>query len=172
MSNITDEEWRRLSREQFDTTMLLDAVDAVDELRGELNDGEQGSPPQLRHDLLKLHRLAMVVSNRGARGHVADLFELAGELEFQVSGIRAALEQLHEIPLQLTALSDRASTASGTSAETSATTIARRRMQGLLGGKNARLPRAAAAADQGQDAVQRVQVLARFGHRRVELKSK
>jgi hypothetical protein len=31
--NITDEEWNELSPESFDTTTLLRAVDAVDELR-------------------------------------------------------------------------------------------------------------------------------------------
>jgi hypothetical protein len=37
---ITDEEWNELAPENFDTTALLRAVDAVDELRGDLNDGE------------------------------------------------------------------------------------------------------------------------------------
>lgn len=53
--------------ENFDTTTLLRAVDAVDELRDDLNDGEDGSPPQLRTDLLKLHQLAMAVFNEGAQ---------------------------------------------------------------------------------------------------------
>ena len=37
---------------------LLRAVDAVDELREDLNDGEDYRPPQLRTDLLKLHQSA------------------------------------------------------------------------------------------------------------------
>lgn len=36
-----------------------------DELRGDWNDGEDGSPLQLRTDLLKLHQLAMAVLNEG-----------------------------------------------------------------------------------------------------------
>lgn len=35
------------------------AVDAVDELRDDLNDDESDGPPQLRTELLKLHQLAM-----------------------------------------------------------------------------------------------------------------
>lgn len=63
--SITDEEWDGLTPEIFDTTTLLRAVNAVDELRGDLNDGEDGSPLQLRTDLLKLHQLAMAVFNEG-----------------------------------------------------------------------------------------------------------
>ena len=59
-ANITDEEWDELSPENFDTTALLSAVDAVDELRSDLNNNEDGAPPQLRDDLLKLHQLARI----------------------------------------------------------------------------------------------------------------
>lgn len=92
------------SPENFDTVTLLHSVDAVDEMRGELNDGEDGSPPQLRDDLLKLHQLAMAVINQGSRSRVAELFDLAMELEFQVAGMTTALEQVHETLSQLTAL--------------------------------------------------------------------
>lgn len=66
---ITDDEWDKLSPENFETHSLLRAVDAVDELRDDLNDGEHATPPQLRTDLLKLHQLAMAVINedRAAR---------------------------------------------------------------------------------------------------------
>ena len=55
-ANITDDEWDELSPDNFDTMALLSAVDAVDELRSDLNDNEDGAPPQLRDDLLKLHQ--------------------------------------------------------------------------------------------------------------------
>jgi hypothetical protein len=51
-------QWDELSPENFDTTTLLRAVDPADELGVELNDGEDGSAPQLSDDLLKLHQLA------------------------------------------------------------------------------------------------------------------
>jgi hypothetical protein len=104
VATITAGEWDELSPDNFDTMTLLHAVDAVDELRGELNDGEDGSPPQLRDDLLKLHQLAMAVINQGSRGRVADLFDLAVELEVQVAGMTTALEQVHETLSRLTAL--------------------------------------------------------------------
>ncbi len=39
-----------LTPENFDTTALLRAVDAVDVLRGDLNDSADGAPPQLCTD--------------------------------------------------------------------------------------------------------------------------
>lgn len=38
-ARITDDEWDELTPENFDTTALLRAVDAVDVLRGDLNEG-------------------------------------------------------------------------------------------------------------------------------------
>ena len=102
--SITDEEWDELTPESFDTTALLRAVDAVDEMRDDLNDGEYGTPPQLRTDLLKLHQLAMAVFNEGARSQVGGLFELAVDLEDQVFSLITSLEQVQETLSQLTAL--------------------------------------------------------------------
>ena len=69
-----------------------------------MNDGEDGSPPQLRSDLLKLHQLAMAVVNSGARHQVAELLDLAGELKDQVFGLMTSLEQVQNTLSQLTAL--------------------------------------------------------------------
>jgi hypothetical protein len=102
--SITDEECDKLSPENFETHSLLRAVDAVDELRDDLNDGEYDTPPQLRTDLLKLHRLAMAVINEGSRSQVADLFELAGDLDEQVSYMMTKLEEVQETLSRLTAL--------------------------------------------------------------------
>jgi hypothetical protein len=46
----------------------------------------------------------MAVINRGARSQVADLFNLAVDLEDQVSGLMTALEQVQETLAQLTSL--------------------------------------------------------------------
>ena len=102
--SITDEEWDELTPENFNTTALLRAVDAIDEMRNDLNDGEYGTPPQLRTDLLKLHQLAMAVFNEGARSQVGGLFELAVDLDDQVFGLMTSLEQIQETLSQLTAL--------------------------------------------------------------------
>ena len=75
--NITDEEWEELSPENFETAALLRAVEAVDDLRNDLNDGEDGRPPQ---------------------------FEFAVDLKDQVLGMISSLEQVQETLSQLTAL--------------------------------------------------------------------
>jgi hypothetical protein len=59
--------------ENFETTALLSAVDAVDCLSDDLNDGEGCRPPELKTDLLKLHELAMAVVNNGARPGIQDV---------------------------------------------------------------------------------------------------
>jgi predicted nucleic acid-binding Zn ribbon protein len=78
--------------------------DAKEELRDDLNDGEDAAPPQLRTDLLKLHQLAMAVINEGSRSQVADLFELAGDLDEQVSYMMTKLEEIQDTLSRLTAL--------------------------------------------------------------------
>jgi hypothetical protein len=101
---ITGEEWDKLSPENSETHSLLRAVDAVDELRDDLNDGEYATPPQLRTDLLKRHPLAMAGVNEGSRSQVADLFELAGDLDEQVSTMMTKREEVQETLSRLTAL--------------------------------------------------------------------
>ena len=103
-AHITDEEWSKLSPENFETHALLRAVDAVDELRDDLNDGAYAAPPQLRTDLLKLHQLAMAVINEGSRSQVVDLFELAGDLDEQVSCMMTKLAEIQKTLSRLTAL--------------------------------------------------------------------
>ena len=99
-ARITDDEWDELTPENFDTTALLRAVDAVDVLRGDLNDSADGAPPQLRTDLLKLHQLAMAAFNEGLRSRVAELFDLAVDLQDQVDHlmIRWSTGGVTEIP--------------------------------------------------------------------------
>ncbi|QLL13448.1 transposase [Pseudomonas chlororaphis] len=101
--SITDE-WDELAPESFDTTAQLRAVDAVDVLREDLNDREDGGPPQLRTDLLKLHQLSMAVFNEGSRSQVVDMFEFAVDLEDQIHGLMTSLEQVQETLSKLTAL--------------------------------------------------------------------
>lgn len=103
-ARITDDEWDELTPENYDTTALLRAVDAVDVLRGDLNDSADGAPPQLRTDLLKLHQLAMAAFNEGSRSRVAELFDLAVDLQDQVDHLMTSLEQVQETLSRLTAL--------------------------------------------------------------------
>jgi hypothetical protein len=100
---MTDEEWQHLY-ENFETTELLSAVDTVDSLRDDLNDGEYSRPPELRTNLLKLHELAMAVVNNGARGQASEMFDLATDLEEQVSHMMTNLEQIQDTLAKLIAL--------------------------------------------------------------------
>ena len=59
--------------ENFETTALLSAVDAVDCLRDDLNYVEGCRPPELSTELLKLRELTMAVVNNGARPAIQDV---------------------------------------------------------------------------------------------------
>ncbi len=100
---MTDEEWQHLY-ENFETTELLNAVDAVNSLRDNLNDGKYCRPPELRKNLLKLHELAMAVVNNGARSQASEMFDLAMDLDEQVSHIMTNLEQVQDTLAKLVAL--------------------------------------------------------------------
>jgi glutathionyl-hydroquinone reductase len=100
---MTEDEWQHLY-ENFETTDLLRAVDVVDSLRDDLNDGEECRPPELRTNLLKLHQLAMAVVNHGSCRQAFGMFELAMDLDEQVSHMMNALEQVQETLAKLVAL--------------------------------------------------------------------
>lgn len=93
MTKMTNEEWQTL-QDNFETTLLLDAVKEIDATRTHLGDGENWEPPQIRTDLLKLHQLAMDVVNKGWTENAQDLFEMANDLEMQVSDIIESLESV------------------------------------------------------------------------------
>ena len=103
MSTMTEEEWQHLY-ENFETTELLSAVDAVDCLRDDLNDGEGCRPPELRTNLLKLHELAMAVVNNGSRSQASKMFDLAMNLDEQVGHMMNELEQVQDTLAKLVAL--------------------------------------------------------------------
>src|SRR5258708_32588519 len=103
VSTMTEEEWQHLY-ENFETTELLSAVDAVDCLRDDLNDGEGCRPPELRTNLLKLHELAMAVVNKGSRSQASKMFDLAMHLDEQVGHMMTALEQVQDTLASLVAM--------------------------------------------------------------------
>jgi hypothetical protein len=100
---MTDEEWLHLY-ENFETTELLRAVDAIDNLRDDLNDGEAHRPPELRTNLLKLHRLAMDVVDKDLRSKASGMFDLAIDIDEQVSHMMSELEQVKDTLTKLLAL--------------------------------------------------------------------
>lgn len=90
---MNERDWQRLT-EGYETHQLLDAVDALDEVRGVLGDDENGGPPRLRTDLLHLHGLAMDVMGEGFVSRAAGMFDLADDLSLEVSGVLEALERV------------------------------------------------------------------------------
>ena len=80
VSTMTEEEWQHLY-ENFETTELLSAVDAVDCLRDDLNDGEGCRPPE-----------------------ASKMFDLAMNLDEQVGHMMNALEQVQDTLAKLVAL--------------------------------------------------------------------
>jgi hypothetical protein len=73
-------------------------------MRGHLNDREHHNPPGIRDDILKLHDLAMDVVNHGMKGRAPTLFDLAIEIEDQLSDLSEALENIQETIAKLTNL--------------------------------------------------------------------
>ena len=103
MAKMTEEEWQNLY-ENFETTWLLEAVDHIDNARGYLGDGENWEPPQIRTDLLRLHQLAMDVVNSGCTDKAQKFFDMANELEMQVSDLVEELEAVQDTLTKLTNL--------------------------------------------------------------------
>ena len=103
MAEISDEELEAL-QDGFDTYALLHAVDELDKMRGHLNDRESFNPPEIRHDLLKLHGLAMEVINEGSVSGAQEMFDLAHEIQDQLYDISEALEKIHDTLAKLTDL--------------------------------------------------------------------
>ena len=94
--------------ENFDTHTILEAVDALDEIRGILadRDGEEGylsRPPELRDTLLKLHGIAMdVVNYETTDDH--GVFDMAFEIEDELYYVSERLEKLQKVISKLTDL--------------------------------------------------------------------
>lgn len=94
MAKITAKEWRVL--DSMETTPLLDVVGVIDRLRSELADGDGLNPPQIRDDFLTLHQLGMQVRQRGGDRVVQEFFELATDLDMQISGLITALSEIQD----------------------------------------------------------------------------
>lgn len=93
---MIQEEWERLY-DGFETRDLLDVVDHIDEVRYAIGDDENGRPPELRTDLLKLHGLAMEVVSGAYLSGADEMFDLADDLSLQVSTLSEALEKVQDI---------------------------------------------------------------------------
>lgn len=89
------------SFEDFDTSLLLEALNTLDEVRGSLADGDDLTPPEIRTDLMKLHDIALDVFAYGGSGRSGEMFELAAELDLEigimVDDLKSIQEKLSEL---------------------------------------------------------------------------
>ena len=96
--------------ENFDTMRILDGIDALDKVRTGISDqfNEDGfpRPPEIRNLLLSLHEKAHEIIN-GEFQHNTDMgmFDLAWELEDELSGVIEKLEGILKVISDLTDLS-------------------------------------------------------------------
>ena len=98
------QEYRKRIYEGFETARLLSAVEHVDQLRRLLGDDEDFRLPQIRHDLLRLHQLAIEFVNNGVMSKCSEVFFLAFDLDDQIFTIREALDEIEKTIQTLTVL--------------------------------------------------------------------
>lgn len=87
---------RKRASGDYDTTRLLAAVDALDEVRNALSGGRSSPPPKFRDDLLQLHQLAMQVFNDGRSSSAGAMSDLAVELQSSVEDMTSALAEIQD----------------------------------------------------------------------------
>ena len=103
MAEITDKELEAL-QDGFDKRSLTHAIDELDKMRCQLDDLKYHNPSEIRNDILKLCDLAMDVVHHGVTSRAQALFELAIEIEDQLSDISEALEKIQDTIGKLTDL--------------------------------------------------------------------
>lgn len=79
----------------FDTGPLLRALDDLDVMRDHFK-GDDYNAPEMRHDLLRLHRLAMRFVNEAHTDPVMaeEMFDLAADLECRIQDLSDALARM------------------------------------------------------------------------------
>lgn len=93
---------------EFDTRKVLDAVDGLDNVRGFLGDDEAGKPPEVRQDLLKLHKMAMSMRETQSTdpAEMEQLINLAIDIEMTVSDCIQELTRITDVVSRLLAIED------------------------------------------------------------------
>ena len=79
----------------FDTGPLLRTVDDLDVMRDQLK-GDNSNAPEMRHDLLRLHGLAMRFVNEAHTDPIMaeEMFVLAADLECRIQDLSDALARM------------------------------------------------------------------------------
>jgi hypothetical protein len=79
---------------------VLDAIDIFDSLRPILSDKDGYIPPDIRDDLLKLHKLAMNVFNHGYCGPTQEMekmFDLTDDIRSVMFQLEEGVERIQGI---------------------------------------------------------------------------
>ena len=95
MARVNRQVLERL-RAEYDTRQILDAVDALDEIRSLVRDDDNVGPPEVRSDLLKLHGMAHNLINEGHSSlpDDEDISVLAFDIEDTIDTIRDNAEKI------------------------------------------------------------------------------
>ncbi len=87
---------RQRTLDEFETHDLLEAVDDLDSIRELLADGPSLEPPQLRIDLINLHKLAVRVCSED-EDDSSEIVELAIDIEDQLEEIRLLASRIIQV---------------------------------------------------------------------------
>ena len=102
MARLSEETLQELS-DEFDTMDILSAVDQLDEIRALVADRENYRPPEVRDNLLKLHKLAHRIINEGHVSSDSDeLWNLAYDIEDDIYPILENAEKILDTLRNLT----------------------------------------------------------------------
>lgn len=82
---------------EFESFNLLTAVDYLDNMRRHLADGVHFEPPQIRQDLMKLHKMVMDASNGSSKYSVEDILMQLGDIESDIFAIQEEAEKILRI---------------------------------------------------------------------------
>ena len=92
--------------EEFDTTRLLYAADALDRMRSILGDTIMYAPPEIQDNLLRLHKITLEQQEIAEYPDIdEEVFDLAWELESDLYEIQEAAESILKVLNDLTELS-------------------------------------------------------------------
>lgn len=101
---LTDEQKEHIY-ENFDSSEILEAVDAVDKLRGLFADRDICRPPEIREDLMNLHGVVFEsITQNGTHEEEANMLEMVIDIEDVLVDAREAIEQISDVMDRLQAL--------------------------------------------------------------------
>ena len=99
-----DEEGVEELLESYNTMEILDAVEALDEIRYVIADDYDLKPPEIRYQLLKIHKLAFKQLGEEFTlddEEVAELVKLINEVDTAVQNMISRLVMIHNVLMPL-----------------------------------------------------------------------